>query len=1733
MKIKDLIELPPVKTVIQLKDAHSKEEGVLQELLNSFVITAEVEFNLSSIFDALSKHLGTGAFLKGNYGSGKSHFLAVLSILLEHNWSWEIFLQRRYRPVKEKRFLVVKVPLVQYPSNRKLEEIILSSIEEELTQRVNSAVILANHTKLIADFNKYILPQHPEFLKEQTEDAWYISIKENSLSAAREIVKYLSTLESIPLRYHYDRSEAFEKISQYQKSLHYDGLVLLIDELSEFLKAKPGTSVFNEDVRYLQYLGEKAQSEPLWIIASLQESIEDIGYMEESLFNRIKDRYPKRLTLSSKHVEELIERRLIIKKEGAKDKIDQIYTELHQAFPHLVMNKERFFRVYPVHLATIRMLEGLSVLFSQHRGIVDYIHYQIKGDASRTIEGMMEEPDSTLLTPETIFDHFAYRIKETVEIAPYYNIAFTYFLQEIPDLFEKERDQNIALRLIKLLILTEISPTEKRHTVKELTDMLIQKVTDLEGSLNYDYLKEAILDRLLSEAAYIKSVPGKIPLETIYYLDLDANINQLITQYTKEIIKELQRKEQIYLDFLKLINTNYLPLAGLIETKQKRFIQWENTPHEGTVILRNLCYISLGEIESLHQALLTQETDFLLLIGFPNAVEEQEGYITRLLTYHTSNRFAPNIVVWLPLSLTPDDEEHCFTTYAHQILLQKIQRDDPHQITPILEKLLEKEMARLREIFTQRYFGGKIFNLLGDLPSLKNLGQPAFDHLLKTIFSPLLSKVYLKHTKIMPSTDYITQHIAETLWDKFITRERLTIKQAKEEGIQNNIESILLPLGLAKKTASHFLLNIEPTKNELITDYLVHLLPGKKIDIETLYWELRKSEWALCRHRFNLLTGSLIHTGYLTPYKDGRLVHFSSISKLYSFDVDELGEGKLLESAYIELLSLGNFIWQNISLSPFTLIVQRQVWDETLKFKEKTTDTLSTFARIYPRFSDYATFKHLPHEDVNAIVLSIEAFLDEIKTTCDSKSGLERVLMYLQKQDVCHTFTIFQNLVNFFTNYAQDYNRIYNYVHHPQLYIPSTDEFSHLLVVKEKVIAIFTDLMRVVFEGEFEKGLSEYGEFFTSFSQTYSQYHHEYYTHPYFSQINEFRSRLEYSLLEKLGRINLIGVEDDLIRIERMLQESAQKECLKKPLEELELKPICTCQYRLGLKTSFPDFSLIMGRIVKGIIEYLDTLKEPRYRSPLESHIRSLSELGRPEIEGLRKLLEIDTSNVERLIIQLRYLLTEGLISQVNQALEGRELIVKRDISTLIEDIGERKFQKVKLLKCFEDWVNQGENLSDDVYIAIASGSPKGVENSEGYRDSQDAIVEKGERFLSAFWAVCALAQHKGIGGVRESIFLRTAYQINLAHLDQIVQKGLVLKLRTESQGEIEIAERSMKERGEMELFLKELMLYSSSTTELLQIIANEEIFRSVSKEATCLFVNHVLSKDILPTFCVESKRDDWYHIQMTQTLAMLMEKIRGYSTEEDILFAYIHNVSPINFLIEKLANENFREGLLSVEQIKTLNQKVSRITKEYVREFGAKFVAHKHLSISDFYQEIFIPYRKKYPEAFSIIFILDGARWDTFDYLLPQLKQGLPDHNMVQLIALEALEPTVTKINRSALLGPLLEEGAGFYSYGEGSHKREEICELLSDQTSIKAINFNFIDDRLHSTSIDLPTFYEELNLEMKNNILPYFKHLPKQSLIFIISDHGFLYQPSKKESYTHGGSSPFEKILPCGIWV
>ena len=86
MEYKDIIQFDPIESVIQLRHADNLSEA--RELVATYVISEEMAERLSQVaFPQLQfEHPvdNKGLLVVGNYGTGKSHLMAVISAIAEH-----------------------------------------------------------------------------------------------------------------------------------------------------------------------------------------------------------------------------------------------------------------------------------------------------------------------------------------------------------------------------------------------------------------------------------------------------------------------------------------------------------------------------------------------------------------------------------------------------------------------------------------------------------------------------------------------------------------------------------------------------------------------------------------------------------------------------------------------------------------------------------------------------------------------------------------------------------------------------------------------------------------------------------------------------------------------------------------------------------------------------------------------------------------------------------------------------------------------------------------------------------------------------------------------------------------------------------------------------------------------------------------------------------------------------------------------------------------------------------------------------------------------------------------------------------------------------------------------------------------------------------------------------------------------------------------------------------------
>ena len=323
-KISDLVNIPQVETVIQVSSVEGMSEDELRKrIVDSFVITEDILRALEALFFILRREEGCGILLKGNYGSGKSHFLAFLSALFRYPSMLAPI--KKTRPeiagledcLSNNKIFPVSITLTDYSAANSLAEIVTEKISGTLLKE-GIADSIWDAGSVISDFKEIMLPNIKEKFKSYIESLGVIDI--DSLPASKHsgiIIDFLKE-KDIPFRPFYDYQNVFEGIKEALKDNYSGGIFLLVDELSEFLRARNRGDLVSEDIRFIQFLGEKAGNTRMGIALSMQESIEEVAEISTDGLNRIKDRYPVRINLTSIHLRELVEKRLLPKEKSLR-----------------------------------------------------------------------------------------------------------------------------------------------------------------------------------------------------------------------------------------------------------------------------------------------------------------------------------------------------------------------------------------------------------------------------------------------------------------------------------------------------------------------------------------------------------------------------------------------------------------------------------------------------------------------------------------------------------------------------------------------------------------------------------------------------------------------------------------------------------------------------------------------------------------------------------------------------------------------------------------------------------------------------------------------------------------------------------------------------------------------------------------------------------------------------------------------------------------------------------------------------------------------------------------------------------------------------------------------------------------------------------------------------------------------------------------------------------------------
>ncbi len=1683
MKVGDLIDIPEIKTVIQLKDI--EESSLRQMILDSFVVTTEVLKNLEMILTSLSKPEGKGAFLKGHFGSGKSHFLSILSLLLRAPDAWQALLSQEpsledYRKeLQSRKFFVVEISLIQHRGTEFLEDIFL-----------------------------------------------------------KEIFRKLSLQLGKPFEGGESRHITFQEIRNALRGLGYSGLVLLVDELSEFLRSKTDAHAFQEDIRFIQYLGEEASSFPLWIVASLQEWIEETGEIHQDTFNKIKDRYHLRITLGRAHIEELISQRLIRHRSGAEQEILKTYHSLRRYFPSFPVDEARFLKLYPVHPATVTLLDRLRPLFSEHRGVVDFIHYRLKGDPERNIPTFLDKPAQELLGPSAIFDHFIHRIREMAETQPFVEKGYDYYKDEIPRIFSDPDQRKVALEAVKLLILFAISPLKFRYTVRHLAEMLLFRVTDLEAEINYQYVRD-LLDRLAKETSHLSITPGKDPLDDQFSITLRADMAGILRRKIQQGVMELFPEDRRLFDrLLPFADSIHLPFVGWAEQREQRVsISWEYTRRSGIILLRQIDEFLLDEARALAEEWKQSEEDFFIVVGTTHQVQRQYQHLRDLLP-PLREKYPGLFLFWLPAEVK-GEEESWMKEFLSALLLSDRTRQDSSEAARLaqefLQSFLQNGRKRVGEILTRAYFNGLL--LWDDRQiELSPYGYLSQEKFLKEFVPLLLSRRFPKHQRVHPYLEALAPTMVPNLLRDFFATGALEVDDRSKFGLRTVLEGLLKPMGLIKKKGNQYVLHVDPRGNELAGHFL-SLLETGPLPPETLYWSFRKGEYGLLKHQFEVLVFALIFSGNILALQGQRKKGLEEISRSGLQGITAISKGESLSEEIRQIIPHHPLIPEKFRKGPFTLSTQEGLWAEIKSKKEKEVESLQNLLQRIHWASSFQAFKHLPWDSFRREAEEVLDQWEEVKVSFPPREGLERFLSASLKEPFLKDKLRRLDEVRTFFDHAERLVFVYQYLSDPRLSLPDLPAFQSLRKEKAEMLAFFEAQTISIEHEAIQRVLDRFQDFRGKYIQVYAEAHRRCRSGEQFAPYEKIRRSRRYLLLARLDQLEMISVHHNRNLVDRALTAVLISECHAPCSELLQSSPICSCGFLLTMEPKFPPLREIEEAIDLGIRETIEALNAPAYQEKLLPYLKGLEEIGEQEkASAIRNVLALTPEEGESFLSKLDEALTPLAIQAINEAFKGKVLVVRRDLDQLYGALIRRKYGLPQVRKILREWLKE-EEISEGTFIHFI-----GRGESEGEIQRQDGFF----LFLQDhFPHLLPLLQEEGQATFKKALLLSLwmeAHPISphqLSSLLPFLQKGkeerrdlLIQELANAArflcQKEPELFERMVQEVEETGGVYPEVMRLLEGE-KAGDIFCRERIFPSILRETFERLLaapeEEMRAGRIIPienpklpprapglmkkqTEMVNLLKDD---DRLRQKL-LALKKRQAHAPQDFQKWEslYVQNLSPLSFLLATLPTriERMEIGLPlpvkdRLEQAEDLCRHFSEAFSQFYREvlpLWERGEVKKPKMIEDL-EKTKIPQKSE-----SIFILMDGMRWDLWDYL----KENFfgPMANQFRII----------------------QEGTLWAHYPSTTPRQ---LEFLTGEKTLWKIGG--IDERVHTDRGSLEYLFRNILQFLQLDLAPRLRELPAGAQIILFSDHGFVENPLFEKSdkyrtsrYIHGEASPFEIIIP-----
>lgn len=369
MILKDMFAKPidrDIKGVIKV--GQDDNSNIKQELVE-YVVTRELQKHFAEFFASYKRGINgntdkMGVWISGFFGSGKSHFLKILSYLLANKTvdgksAIDYFAEDNkiadpmvMADIKLAATVPTDVVLFNIDSksevNGKQSKVaivsVLQNVFNEMQGFSGSNPFIADLERKLSEENKYEL--FKEKFLENFGSEWcearndFDFIQDDVIEVLNEI-DFMSIeagrnwCEKATGEYTYKVEDFAALVKKYiAKKGNNHHVVFLIDEIGQYIgedsKLMLNLQTVTED------LGTACRGKA-WIVVTSQQDIDSITKIKGNDFSKIQGRFDTRLSLSSANVDEVIKKRILEKNEFGKQSLSVLYDDKETVIKNLIL----------------------------------------------------------------------------------------------------------------------------------------------------------------------------------------------------------------------------------------------------------------------------------------------------------------------------------------------------------------------------------------------------------------------------------------------------------------------------------------------------------------------------------------------------------------------------------------------------------------------------------------------------------------------------------------------------------------------------------------------------------------------------------------------------------------------------------------------------------------------------------------------------------------------------------------------------------------------------------------------------------------------------------------------------------------------------------------------------------------------------------------------------------------------------------------------------------------------------------------------------------------------------------------------------------------------------------------------------------------------------------------------------------------------------------------------------